>query len=202
MAQMHDMENEAVKERLEGIESREELVFKELKGTLDGPLGEESRCSSADSGDPGIYMTAERMNAWAHLMWYDVLINRQPLSGLFLTTSMSAFNHVLEKTGESILLYDREIVGFSNHTEVTLNTWRETMMRQLEEIARMPWKGEARVSKPPVCVSPDMQIEMTLAVITNKSPGDCFPLNQEMSFLRQPEKAALMKNTLIGWVHG
>jgi hypothetical protein len=170
MAQEYDRQNETLSLDLLAIDAMEEDVMKDLKGEENNDQARIGVHTATERQEPGHFMTAERMEAWA-----SVMISAPQESGLFVTTSRPVVESIIDLAPETqkIIRFDA-IPSDADETDEWL-IWRNEFLRTLEVLATHP--GSARIdnmASPPEVPGSQIKSSLTLYIIPDKTPHECF----------------------------
>ncbi|MBW2619857.1 MAG: hypothetical protein JRC56_00800, partial [Deltaproteobacteria bacterium] len=127
LAQEYDMQNLTLNQDLLAIEAMEQNFMKDLKGENHALNEEIAPEKTLEAHDPGHYMTKERMQAWTRVMQHD-----QQGSGLFVTTSKSVFESLIDSTPEAELVGVLDAIPVVDNRAEELETWQDELMKHLE----------------------------------------------------------------------
>lgn len=197
-AQEYDMQNLTLSQDLQAIEIMEQDFMKDLKGE-NQPLDEETALEKTlETHDPGHYMTKERIHAWTHLMQHD-----QQDPGLFVTTSRSVFEALIDSTPEAELVDVLDAIPVVDNKVEELETWRNELMKHLEMLTTIVWlaKTDSIIDAPeiPGC---EIKASLTLYIVPGKTPYEFFNRYVEHNVFNYKEKyqKVKLKNTLLGLI--
>jgi len=198
LAQEYDMQDLTLTEDLQAVEAMEQDFMKDLKGEsqdLDEEAAPEKRL---EVHDPGYYMTKERIHAWTRIMQQD-----QQDSGLFVTTSRSVFETLIDSTPEAELVDVLDAIPVVDNEVEALETWRDELMKHLEMLATVVWiaKTDPIITVPeiPGC---ETTVSLTLYIVPGKTPHEFFNRYVEHDVFNYKEKyqKVKLKNTLLGLI--
>ncbi|OQY60328.1 MAG: hypothetical protein B6245_01955 [Desulfobacteraceae bacterium 4572_88] len=169
MAQEFDLKNREIDDDLVSFEKMEQNLMKELKGEA---LSRDSQNpkSRVLMGDPGNYMSVERIRAWASLMRHE-----PEESGLFITSSASAFETLTDSAPnvETIFRFDAIPIGEKNAPSA--GPWKDSLMAHLEKLAKNPWPASDDLAiEPPDVSGSDKTISLTICIAPGASPDKFF----------------------------
>jgi hypothetical protein len=198
MAQEYDRENERLSEDLMNIEAMEEGFMKDLKGENNDDQAGAVAPKKWNKGDPGHYMTTERINAWVSLMLHDPLTY-----SLLITTSRAVLKHLLDimPEMEQVVRFDALPIGLEKNE--TLLNWQDNLMEALEKLATESWPAPMDdMTNPPEIPGGKSAVALTIYIVQNKTPQECFSDCVKIDVLsaESSNTGALFKNTLIGLV--
>ena len=198
LAQEYDMQNLTLNHDFQAIEAIEKDFMEDLKGE-DQDLDEEAALEKRlEAHDPGYYMTKERIHAWSRLMQQD-----QQDSGLFVTTSRSVFESLIDSTPEAELVVVLDPIPVVDNAIEALETWQDELMKHLEMLATVVWiaKTDPIITVPEI---PGCQttVSLTLYIVPGNTPHEFFARCVENDSIGVKDKIAgpKLKNTLLGLI--
>jgi hypothetical protein len=198
LAQEYDIQNLTLSQDLQAIEAIEKDFMEELKGE-DQAFDEESALEKTwETHDPGHYMTKERIQAWSRLMQQD-----PQDSGVFVTTSRSVFESLIDSTPEAELVDVLDTIPVVDNEVEALETWRDELMKHLEMLSTVIWTAKTdpiiTVPEIPEC---EIKASLTLYIVPGKTPHEFFHRYVEHDVFNYKEKyqKVRLKNTLLGLI--
>ena len=198
LAQEYDMQNLTLSQDLQAIEIMEQDFMKDLKDE-NRALNEETALEKTlEPHDPGHYMTKERMQAWTRVMQHD-----QQGSGLFVTTSKSVFESLIDSTPEAELVDVLDAIPVVDNEVEELETWRDELMKHLEMLTTIVWlaKTDSIIDAPeiPGC---EIKASLTLYIVPGKTPHEFFNryVEHDVSNYKEKYQKVILKNTLLGLI--
>jgi len=198
LAQEYDMQNLTLNQDLLAIEAMEQNFMKDLKGENQALDEETALEKTLEAHDPGHYMTKERIHAWTRVMQHD-----QQDSGLFVTTSKSVFESLIDSAPEAELVGVLDAIPVVDNEVEELETWRDELMKHLEMLATVVWiaKTDPIITVPeiPGC---ETTVSLTLYIVPGKTPHEFFNRYVEHDVFNYKEKyrKVKLKNTLLGFI--
>ena len=198
LAQEYDMQNIELSQDLQAIEAIEQDFMKDLKGENQALDEKTALEKTLEAHDPGHYMTKERIQAWTHLMQRD----RQD-SGLFITTSRSVFESLIDSAPETELLVVLDAIPLVDDRSEALDTWQNELMKHLEMVATHDWPAPTDniISAPqdPGC---EINACLSLYIVPGNTPHEFFVRYVEKDSLgvKDKNKGTKFKNTLLGLI--
>jgi len=180
---------------LSTIDSKRKQLFQAIGGDHDEPEVLPIDTVAWTQEDTGAYMTAQRMNAWNHLLQHDTAPQ-----GLFVTTSRAAFEFVLDRADQAEML---ETVAAPHLHAVGRDEWNRRFDAFLRELSQ---GAEGRPFDPPETTSLDGENAdapvCTVYRISGQSPKPFF--NRFSTFSRPidalPVAGAPPSHTLLALV--
>jgi hypothetical protein len=198
MAQEYDRQNETLSEDLMAIDAMEENVMKDLKGEETNDQARARVHMAIERQESGHYMTAERIEAWAFFM-----LNDPQDSGLFVTTSRAVVESIIDLAPETQEIIRFDAVPLGADEVDAWGNWRNEFMKALEVLATHPLPVTIdNMPSPPEVPESKIKVSLTLYVIPDKTPHECFAGCVETNMFRTdtPRTGTRFKNTLIGVV--
>ncbi|NQT10715.1 MAG: hypothetical protein HQ573_06050 [Desulfobacteraceae bacterium] len=200
IAQEFDTQNWEINQKLFMVDKMQQNLIENIKGEIDSSYIENAENNLPESYEPesydqGAYMTAERIKAWALLMQHD-----QQESGLFITNSSSAFEHLIDKASQAEIIVGFDSMPLQKNSIEKADKWRDNFMKQLEIIARNPWPTSTdKIVKPPFTKNSDAKVSLTIAVVPGETPHEFFAGCCGYNPPESKEKSQF-QNTLLGLV--
>ncbi|MGB5750807.1 MAG: hypothetical protein WBM69_27805, partial [Desulfobacterales bacterium] len=198
LAQEYDMQNLTLTQDLKNIEAMEQDFMTDLKGENQDLDEEIALEKTLEAHDQGYYMTKERIHAWSRLMQQD-----QEGSGLFVTTSRSVFESLIDSTPEAELVDVLDAIPVVDNEVEALETWRDELMKHLEMLATVVWIAKTD----PIITAPEIPgcettVSLTLYIVPGKTPHEFFNRYVEHDVFNYKEKyqKVKLKNTLLGFI--
>lgn len=195
IAQEFDTQNWEINQKLFMVEEMQQNLIENIKGEIDSSYIENAKNNLPESYDPGAYMTADRIKAWALLMQHD-----QQVSGLFVTNSSSAFEYLIDKASRVEIIINFDSMPLQKNSAGQADKWRDNFIKQLEIIAKNPWTTPTdKIVKPPFTKNSDTKVSLTLAIVPGQTPHDFFAGCCGYNPPESKEKFRF-QNTLLGLV--
>ncbi len=191
-----DRQNTEIVKDLKSYENMEQNLFNTLKG-------EEAYVFKADAKndrieDHGAYMTDERLTAWTRLMLFD-----PTAPDLFVTTSPSVINLLLDKTpgAKQILKLDSISLSETNHQGRA--KWKKSLIEYIDRLGKndVP-ELPSSLSAPPDLIKSTKTTSFSLFLVEGETPCDFFTRCTDLRF----PKSEMMKrekhpdHTLFGCI--
>ncbi len=202
IAQEFDAQNWEINQQLFLVEEMQQKLIENIKGEIDSLHIENAENDLPEScdppisdDDPGAYMTADRIKAWALLMQHD-----NQGSGLFITDSSSSFDYLIDKASRAEIIAGFDSIPLQKNSMEKADKWRDNFMKQLEIIATNPWPASTdKIAGPSFAKNSDTKVSLTLAIVPGKTPHEffagCCGYNQPES-----KEKSQFQNTLLGLV--
>lgn len=214
IAQEFDAQNWEINQKLFMVDALQHKLIENIKGAIDSlyiepqkqeltPLlaaGLASESYDPESYEPksydqGAYMTADRIKSWALLMQHD-----QQESGLFITNSSSAFEHLIAKASQAEIIVGFDSMPLQKNSIEKADKWRGNFMKQLEIIAKNPWPAATdKIAGPPFTKNSDAKVSLTLAIVPGETPHEFFAHCCGYNLPESKEKSRF-QNTLLGLI--
>jgi hypothetical protein len=198
MAQEYDFQNERLSRDLRDIDSMEADFIEDLKGEAEGVQAGIMKHKAIEIKDPGRYMTAERIAAWASFMLKD-----SQRYGLLITSSRAVVDHILDILPETNEINRFDAVSAGSEKDDAWDIWRSEFMTSLEMLAiHTRPAGVDDMRSPPKVPGRETNISLTLYMVPEKAPRECFTRFLDTDSLREDSTKTgfRIKNTLIGLV--
>jgi len=198
LAQEYDMQNLTLSQDLQAIEAMEQDFMRNLKGENQTLDEETARWKTLEAHDPGHYMTKDRIQAWTRVMQHD-----QQDSGLFVTTSKSVFESLMDSAPEAELLVVLDAIPVVDNRVEALETWQDELMKHLEMLATVVWLAETdSIINAPEIPGCETTVLLTLYIVPGKTPHEFFNRYVEHDIFNYKEKylKVKLKNTLLGLI--
>jgi len=205
IAQNFDMQNDKIVQDIASFETARKDLIKNLKGEgRTSPLvhGYKDEFKAINLADYD-YMIQERIEAWTSLVCCDPMQYREEKSGLFVTSSRQAIDHLLEKTPEIENVFSIDKIPVVENQVKKSTKWSKDLMEHLEIVSES--------SRPLKCdnfniVSDDQKCETKASLSLYLVPGTS-PLEYFSRFIRFDSTGSWitkdrvkLKNTLIGHI--
>ena len=198
LAQEYDMQNLTLNQDLLAIEAMEQNFMKDLKGENHALNEEIAPEKTLEAHDPGHYMTKERIQAWTRVMQHD-----QQGSGLFITTSKSVFESLIDSTPEAELVGVLDAIPVVDNRAEELETWQDELMKHLEILTAIVWIAETdSIINAPEIPGCEIKASLTLFIVPGKTPYEFFARCVENDSFGVKDKITgpKLKNTLLGLI--
>lgn len=197
-AQEFDRQHDELSRELGLYDQRSQALFKNLRGpdqidtAVIGPAAE----IKADA--PGEYMALDRLQAWARLFMEDPVD-----SGLFVTSSQSVFNHLMEsQPGVEKIIRLAELPAALAQDEAS-SAWRNKFIKQIQQLIKNdgsePERGLADI---PRARTAGDKVALTLCRLRGRSSRDLFAsiLEPQTSPKIKSHRFVKSKNILLGFI--
>jgi hypothetical protein len=198
MAQEYDLENERLSQDLMDIDAMEADFMKDLKGEEDDIQARSMAHAAIKFKDPGRYMTAERIAAWAAVML------KEPQDfGLFITTSRAVIEHIVDNLPETNPIIRFDTVPVVADEDDTWVNWRNKFMKSIEMLATHSRPAAMdNITNPPEVSGSETNVSLTLYMVSDKTPREYFAGFVDTDTLQDDsiKTGTGFKNTLIGLV--
>ena len=198
MAQEFDLQKKELDQDLMDIENMEDDFMKNLKWEDDDDHARYISRKILEKYDPGHHMTTERINAWASLMSQD-----SQISGLYITTSRAALEHLIEIIPEMEQVICLGAIPMGVEKNETLSNWQDGLIKTLEVLATENWPMSMdNMANPPEISGKATDVKLTIYIVPNKIPHKCFSgcVKTDAFKAGSVQTGTQFKNTLIGLV--
>ena len=196
IAQSLDLQNNGLIQDLRLSETMEQDFIKNLKGEDEALNLKAAAKERVPISDPGFYMVAERLKAWTKLMQHD---QEQP--GLFITTSRSVLDELMDKAPEIEMVIDFDSIPVHASRDETAEKWQDVLLASLNTLLTSTWpvSTEGMFEVPAVSGS-DENVAIKLYIVAGESPHNFFVRCVGDNALPAGLETERMKfkNTLIG----
>ena len=198
LAQEYDMQNLTLTQDLKDIEAMEQDFMTDLKGEPHALDEEMTLEKTLEAYDPGHYMPKERIQAWTRIMQQD----RQG-SGLFVTTSKSVFESLIDSTPEAELVGVLDAIPVVDNRAEELETWQDELMKHLEMLATVVWiaKTDPIITAPEISGC-EIKASLTLYIVPGNTPHEFFAgfVDNDSFGVKDKHNGTKFKNTLLGLI--
>ena len=133
IAQQHDIQSESVQKDMQRVNDLEKTLLKDLKG--DNHTTGESSIRLTGGYDQQDYMLSQRIEAWSQLLLTDTVKAESEGSGLFVTSSRTAIEQVVESQSQVETLVQIDGIPVVESTESTEMTWQSSIVDILSSLA-------------------------------------------------------------------
>lgn len=198
MAQEFDLQNNGLNQDLKLFDAMEQDLMKNLKGEDESWHLETAGKEKFPFDDPGFYMAVERLKAWAKLMQHD-----RETSGLFITTSRSVLDELIDKTPEIEMVIDFDSIPMHASRDEKVEKWQDGLLASLNTLLTSAWPVSTDgMFEAPVVSGGDENVAIKLYIVAGETPYDffvrCVGDNSPQAGLET--ERVRFKNTLIGIV--
>jgi hypothetical protein len=196
IAQSFDLQNNGLIQDLRLSEVMEQDLIKNLKGEDEALSLEAAAKERFPIRDPGFYMAAERLKAWAKLMQHD---REQP--GLFITTSRSVFDELMDKTPEIEMVIEFDSIPIHASRDETVEKWQDGLLASLNTLLTSAWPVSTdAMFEAPAVSGGDENVAIKLYIVAGETPYDFFArcVGDSSPQVATEIERVRFKNTLIG----
>ena len=198
IAQNFDLQNNGLNQDLKLFDAMEQDLMKNLKGEDDALNPGAAAKKRFPISDPGFYMVAERLKAWTKLMQHD----REP-SGLYITTSRSVLDELLDKAPEIEMVIDFDSIPMHASRDETVEKWQDGLLASLNTLLTSAWPVSTDgMFEAPAVSGGDENATIKLYIVAGETPYDffvrCVGNNAPQAGLET--ERVRFKNTLIGLI--
>lgn len=197
-AQEFDRQQDELKREL-GIHSqRSQDLIKNLKGPDETGLSGIRPAAENKVDDPAEYMALDRLQTWARLFMEDPVD-----SGLFVTSSRSVFNHLIENQPAGGKMIQSANLPALRPEDAASVSWRDGFVRQMNRLIETgePEPGPV-FADVPRAEAAEANVALSLYLLTGRCPGDVFAsiLETQSGHKIQSRRSGKSENTLIGFI--
>jgi len=169
IAQEFDIQNREINQGFLDVEKMEQNLFENLKGENEFAQTT-AGINRLIAGDPGDYMTKDRIKAWSLIMQYD-----HDISGLFITNSRAAFDYLADKTPEAKIIYKFKSIPADKNSIGKTEKWRNSLIKLLETLVENPWQDSNEIIKESGFIKErNEKVSMTFSLVPGEMPHDFF----------------------------
>jgi len=203
IAQELDMQKFSIIEDLLRYEEMEKDLFQDLKGELDVLYSKTTGKEALMADDPGHYMTHERMVAWTRLMQRDQLHNSNEISGLFVTSSRSVFEHLIDSVDGIQMVLDLDAIPVCEDSFEEMEGWQNRFIQHLEMLVKNPWPPSSNNGFDSYTDSTcDRTVSLKLYIVPGETPRDFWSrfVEDRLPQNQGEHMTGRYRNTLIGLI--
>jgi hypothetical protein len=197
-AQEFDRQRDELSQELVVYDQHSQELIKNLRGLDETDSSATAPAAEIKADDPGEYMALDRLQAWARLFMEDPVD-----SGIFVTSSQSVFNHLIEgQPAAEKIIQSAELPAGLPEDDVSI-TWRDGFLKQIQQLIETsgskPKHGFADI---PRAETVGVNVALTLYRLPGRSSGDLFAsiLETQSSDKIKSRLPVKSKNTLLGFV--
>jgi hypothetical protein len=197
-AQQFDRQSDELKQGLGVNKRRSHDLLEKLSGEKDTGLPVTPLTAEIKVDDPGEYMALGRLQAWIRLFLEDT-VN----SGLFVTSSQSVFDHLIENPTAVEKIIQSEGLPVMAALDDAAITWRDPFLKQMKRLVETQWPAaEGAFAGVPPLKGERSKVTLTLYLLPGQSPADLFAQVLEDQNVNpiKPNQRVGFKNTLIGLI--
>ena len=196
IAQDFDLQNNTLSQDFLTFEAMEQNLFDNLKGEDETSQPETTAKDRFQIDDPGLYMPVERLKAWTLLRQHD-----REASGLYITTSRSVFDELIDCAPEAEMVIGFDAVPVYENREEEIARWQDDLIEKLNILLTNPWPPSSDVMfEVPAAKGYNRTVAMKLYIAAGETPHQFFARCVASGLLRAQDekKEEIIKNTLIG----
>jgi hypothetical protein len=151
IAQEMDVQNDSLVTDLQRADEMEQTLFRHLRGDEALPRQETGALRVAPGAGTD-YMLKERIGAWALLAAADAVQRGPEASGIFVTTSRSATEVIIESGPGAVKVFEAAGMHVSSGQSEILDNWRRGLLERLTDLLYTEPAAEAadNLTWPPV----------------------------------------------------
>ena len=198
IAQDFDLQNNRLSQDLLHVETMEQNFISSLKGENKILQPQTIAEAKLQLKDPGTYMPAERLKAWIQLGQHD-----QRASGLYITTSRSVFDELMDCAPEAEMLAGFDAVPVSESSAGEIERWQDSLLNDLNTLLTNPWPlSTDEMFELPVHKKAAKYVSIKLFILAGETPPQFFARYFDRASLSIEDQTVTgtIKNTLIGIV--
>jgi hypothetical protein len=198
IAQEFDLQQNALNRDLDLFDAMERNLIKELQGEEESSAADTPGNGKYQIMDPGLYMTSERLKAWAVLNRHD-----QEASGLFVTTSRSVVDELIDRAPEIELVMDVDGLPIGALGDADIEKWQEDFLETLRVLVTSAWPmATDGMFKAPGQSGADEYVSIKLYIAPGEIPHELFGrcAASGLAGTQKEKTAETIKNTLIGLI--
>ncbi len=202
MAQEFDLENERLRRDFRSIVAMENDILKNIHGqegdvhAIAGKIGGDATINE----DTAAYMMPERFQAWFQIMYFD-LQHGGDRSNLFVTSSRSALNHLLDSTGGAEEIFKIEPIAADERKGAGIEVWQKKLTDHLQKLTKVsrPLPDVIKMDPPPAKAC-ELSASLTVYIVPGETPGALFSrcVGHEFTVFGDVSRGGRIENTLIG----
>ncbi len=169
-AQEFDRQHDELSQQLGIYDRRSQELIKDLRGfdaidsSVSGPAAQ------IKTDDPGEYMALDRLQAWARLF-----LEKPVDSGLFVTSSQSVFNHLIESQPDAEQIIQSAGLPVAPEEDDAFITWREWFLKQIQKLIDTGrWQPEHNLADISRAEKHGVNVTLTLYRLPGRSSGKLF----------------------------
>jgi len=192
------MKNEEIDRAVGFLKKSEQHLFMNLLWENEGSAAHIDGNKAFITGESDSYMISERLEAWARLLQFDL-----QASALFISSSRSALDYVIDKAPECELVSHFDAIPVYKQNVEKLERWADKLMGYLEMLASNDWptsiEGIDKVSVEQTC---NKTVSLKIYIIPGATPHELFArcVDRNVSKIRTKKRKTLYKNTLLGYI--
>jgi hypothetical protein len=197
-AQEFDRQRDELSQELGINEQLSQELIKNLRGPDEIDMVATGSAAEIKVDEPGEYMALDRLKAWVRLFMADPVD-----SGLFVTSSQSVFNHLIESRADAEkIIQSAELPGVPPE-DGAFSTWRNGFLKQIQQVIEIGcWESEHDLPDIPRSATTGINVVLTLYQLRGASWRDLFVpiLGTQSNHITQSQLSLKSKNTLFGFV--
>ncbi len=171
IAQEFDQSDISMQGNLNQVDQMEQELFQNLRGENRSGEAAQRDTHSQYANDTRSYMIAERLNAWTRLLHHDVEHNEMELPGVYLTSSRTVFEFVLDIFPDSVKIFHLQSRYNENDTSSGDELWQNDLQKNLENLLMDPNPNLPKEITPPERHGANgKKVSLTLNMIPGENP--------------------------------
>jgi hypothetical protein len=165
-AQQYDRQRQSISDDLKACQDQENELMQALKKEADGLVANFTAGQAVDLVDSAAYMPTGRLDAWAQLCLKDSFD-----SALFVTTSRSILEEVIDRTPTIENIGCWESIPLTADASCEMDAWRDQLISDLCRIAETRWSAfKDGFTNPPEMPGADRGVSLEIYVIPDCDP--------------------------------
>jgi hypothetical protein len=197
-AQKFDLQNDDIRQDLGAYDKKIQQLFINLKGDGRNLSDETTTRPEIDSNAAGEYMVLTRLQAWTYILQQD-----QNAGGLFVTSSRTIFDHIIDQMPAVEEVYRCDAPLRSKSKAEKIEIWQKNLLSDLEDLTYNHVRDIMQpLAVPPVSPGADPGASLTVCLIPGMEPVQCF--NRNFPGFTAPDRQQIpvgkISNTLIGLI--
>jgi hypothetical protein len=196
-AQEFDRQRDELSQGLGICDQRSQELIKSLRGPdAIEPLAS-AHAAEIKFDEPGEYMVLDRLKAWVRLFMADPVD-----SGLFVTSSQSVFNHLMESQPDAEMIIESAELPAVRPEDGAFLTWRDRFLKQIQDLIETEGsEPEHDLANIPRFATAGSNVALTLYRLPARSWRDLFApiLGTQSNHINQSQLTLKSKNIMFGF---
>ena len=192
-----DRQRDELSQGLGTCDQRSQELIKSLRGPDAIELLASAHAAEIKVDESGEYMALDRLKAWVRLFMADPVD-----SGLFVTSSQSVFNHLLESQPDAEKIIESAELPAVRPEDGAFMTWRDSFLKQIQELIETVGSEPAHdLSNIPRFATGGHNVALTLYRLPARSWRDLFAptLGTQSNHITQSQLMLRSKNIMFGF---
>lgn len=194
ITQTHDHHHYEIRKKIQSIEKMEKSLFRDLQADDFRVPGRHPRPLSKDAQDLGIYMTKERLGAWAVLFAHD----RPCPCNLFVTSSPGVWEYLLDLSGTT----DAPVEDLHQlPKKFSAGDQPHPLPDMLDTLQKEKFDSPApRIVTAKTAGSGQFTLDVRFLIVPDTRPDEFFSRFTRYGMVSNPAENLKFRNTLIGLI--